>query len=551
MRALWRLSAWGCSATLALAAAIVASQSEVGAQRLQDALATVNAREQPRSAFAAADQAVARRPDAQSETQRLSEVLRVLASDRDRLQARVASLEGNLGTMTGSIQAAPAPAQRDFDAERETRRLSEAVRVLISDRDRLLTRVASLERNLGTMTGSIQAAPALPPQRDIEPGSRAASDHMAAAGVKFGVDLGGAASMGMLRAQWAVAQTNYPRLFEGLRPLAGIGESKPGVPELRLIVGPLNDIAAAARLCAALAAVRTSCRTAVYDGQRLALNDLAVEGGTAPVVATACAGNPNALGTSRVLAVSADKFARIGAMQYERSLPLADHEVVLTFDDGPLPPYTNHVLAALAAECVKATYFMVGRMANAYPDAVRRVYNAGHTIGTHSQRHPYTFANMSPEGAAREINDGFASVGAALGETKAVAPFFRFPGLMRVTAVENYLAARSIMTWSADLDADDWHKIGSGEVLRRALSRLEARGRGMILLHDIQPATALMLPTLLKELKRRGYRIVQVVPSGAERPKALPVASSAQGKPAKQGWPRVADVRTDDVIRLD
>ena len=424
------------------------------------------------------------------------------------------------------------------------------MRVLISDRDRLLTRIGSLERNLGSVTGSIQAAPAPSAQRDFAPEARTAPDPMSSGGVKFGVDLGGAANMEMLRAQWAVAQANNARLFEGLRPLAGIGESKPGAPELRLIVGPLDDVAAAARLCAALAAMHTSCRTAVFDGQKLALNDLVVERATTPVANAACAGNPDALGTSRVLAVSADEFARIGTMQYEHTLPLADREVVLTFDDGPLPPYTDHVLATLAAECVKATYFMVGRMANAYPDAVRRVYNAGHTIGTHSQHHPYTFASMSPDSAAREINDGFASVGAALGDPKAVAPFFRFPGL-HARHGGGELSRRA-------LDHDLERRFGCRRLAQDRIAMrcctarspgIEARGRGIILLHDIQPATALMLPTLLKELKKRGYRIVQVVPTGVERPKALPVASPAQGKPAKQGWPRLADVRAGDEIR--
>ncbi len=538
MGASWQPGAWGCGAMVALAAAVLASQSEGGARRLQEAFAAAKP----------ATQAIAATADTttepQSETQRLAERVRALTSERERLDARVAALERNLGATTAAPQAAPA--QRNAEAERETSRLAEDVRALASERDRLLSRIANLENGLAPVTGSIRTMP-LPRQREAAPASKTVSDQPAA-GVKFGIDLGGAPNLEMLRAQWAVAQTNYGQLFEGLRPLAGISESKPGMPELRLIVGPLNDVAAAAKLCAALTARHAPCRTAVFDGQKLALNDIAVEGAPAPVAAAACA-NPNALGTSRVLEVNADEFARIGTMQYDQTLPLADHEVVLTFDDGPLPPYTDHVLAALAAECVKATYFMVGSMAHAYPDAVRRVYNAGHTIGTHSQHHPYTFASMSPDSAAREINDGFASVGAALGDPKAVAPFFRFPGLLRVASVEKYLSAHAIMTWSADLDADDWRKIGAAEVLHRAVSRLEAKGRGMLLLHDIQPATVLMLPTLLKELKRRGYRVVQVVPSGVARPTALPIASSAPPEPAMQGWPRVANVRADGEIK--
>ena len=75
-----------------------------------------------------------------------------------------------------------------------------------------------------------------------------------------------------------------------------------------------------------------------------------------------CPGNPNALGTSRVLSIDPKDYPRIGTVQYSRSLPLEDKEVVLTFDDGPMPPYTNRVLEALAHECIKANYFIVGRI---------------------------------------------------------------------------------------------------------------------------------------------------------------------------------------------
>src|SRR5215813_8288045 len=83
--------------------------------------------------------------------------------------------------------------------------------------------------------------------------------------------------------------------------------------------------------------------------------------------ATDCPGHPDALGTSRVLVVDPVEHPRIGSMQYHETLPLADHEVVLTFDDGPLPPYSTRILETLASECVKATFFMVGRMAQGYP----------------------------------------------------------------------------------------------------------------------------------------------------------------------------------------
>lgn len=240
-----------------------------------------------------------------------------------------------------------------------------------------------------------------------------------------------------------------------------------------------------------------------------------------PVRAADCPGNPNAIGTSRTLYIDPIEHIRLGMMQYPESLPLADHEVVLTFDDGPLPPHTGHVLQTLASECVKATFFLVGRQARAYPDWVRKIYEAGHTIGTHSQNHPLRFNHMTTEQIDQEVETGITSVAAALGDRNEIAPFFRIPGLLRSDTVEHYLASKSLMAWSADFPADDWRRISSKEIAARALRRIEARGRGMLLLHDIKPATAVALPIILHELKKRGYHIVHVVPASAEHPKTV------------------------------
>jgi peptidoglycan-N-acetylglucosamine deacetylase len=210
---------------------------------------------------------------------------------------------------------------------------------------------------------------------------------------------------------------------------------------------------------------------------------------------------------------------------------------VLTFDDGPLPPYTEAILKTLASECVKATFFSVGRQANQFPDLLRRAYQAGHTIGTHSQNHPLTFDQMPFEAAKREIDDGIASVTAALGDARGVAPFFRIPGFLRVGSVEDYLASKSISVWSADADADDWYRTATLEsVVSKAMTRLNQRSRGILLLHDVQPVTALALPLLLRELKNNGYRIVHVVPH-ARRPN-LPMPHVATAEADPQTWPR-------------
>jgi len=257
---------------------------------------------------------------------------------------------------------------------------------------------------------------------------------------------------------------------------------------------------------------------------------------TGSAVGAECPGNPEALGTSRTIVVDPLEHPRLGGMQYRESLPLEDHEVVLTFDDGPLPPRTNHVLDTLASECVKATFFLVGKMATTYPDVVRKIVAAGHTVGTHSQNHPLRLHKVPLAKAELEISDGIASVTSVLGEPPA--PFFRIPGLARTAAIDQYLASQNLMTWSADFPADDWTRISPAQVYSRALQRVEAYGKGILLLHDIQARTVEALPALLHELKRRGYRIVHVVPATPDRPTTATLPSQwivhAHGR---QIWP--------------
>ncbi|MGB3448268.1 MAG: polysaccharide deacetylase family protein [Xanthobacteraceae bacterium] len=267
-------------------------------------------------------------------------------------------------------------------------------------------------------------------------------------------------------------------------------------------------------------------------------------GFTSAYANTACPGNPNALGTSRTLVVDPMEHPRIGTMQYRETLPLKDHEVVLTFDDGPLPPHSTQVLQILASECVKATFFIIGRMAHQFPEGVRRVHAAGHTVATHSENHPLHFNKMPPERIRQEIDDGIRHTAEALGDPSAVAPFFRVPGLRRGEVMEDYLVSKGIQSWSADFPADDWLHISSDQVYSRAISRIEAKGRGILLLHDIQARTVAALPRILQTLKARGYRIVHVVPATADRPKTPteprewfihpPAASVAMAH-----WPRV------------
>jgi peptidoglycan/xylan/chitin deacetylase (PgdA/CDA1 family) len=168
---------------------------------------------------------------------------------------------------------------------------------------------------------------------------------------------------------------------------------------------------------------------------------------------------------------------------------------------------------------------------------VRRIYNAGHTVGTHTLDHPLVLKHLPLPLVEHEVDGGIAAVEAAVGDPKAVAPFFRIPGLARSDAVDSFLASQSLVTWSADVVADDWfRRITPQQIVQRAIQRLDTKGRGILLLHDIHPATALALPSLLKELKEHGYQVVHVVPAG-ELPKTvpeLPAPAVASGT-----WPRV------------
>jgi peptidoglycan-N-acetylglucosamine deacetylase len=229
------------------------------------------------------------------------------------------------------------------------------------------------------------------------------------------------------------------------------------------------------------------------------------------VLAETCLGNPDALGTSRTLSINPMKQRRIGTVQYPETLPLNDGEIVLTFDDGPIPPNSEKVLDALAAECVKATFFIVGENAKDSPDLVRRAYREGHTIGTHTESHPH-LAKLSFEAAKEEIEMGIASTKEALGTLGNVAPFVRAPYLETTPALNEYLSSKGLMLWGIDFQAEDWLNYSSDEIVRRAINRIEQNRKGVLLLHDIQFPTADGLPKLLREIKKRNFKIVHVVP---------------------------------------
>jgi peptidoglycan/xylan/chitin deacetylase (PgdA/CDA1 family) len=219
------------------------------------------------------------------------------------------------------------------------------------------------------------------------------------------------------------------------------------------------------------------------------------------------------LGTSRILRVDAATTPRVGLKNFPQTLPLRDHEVVLTFDDGPWPPTTPRVLAALANECVRATFFLIGKPASEHPDLVRRIAAEGHSIGTHTWLHR-SLRQINPSETTEEIDRAIAAVEMALhgvATTTPSTPFFRFPGFETTPATLDLLQSRGIVVFGADLWASDWDPMTPKQELGILINRLKIVRRGIILLHDPKAHTAAMLPDFLRYLRDNDYRVVHLV----------------------------------------
>jgi peptidoglycan/xylan/chitin deacetylase (PgdA/CDA1 family) len=249
---------------------------------------------------------------------------------------------------------------------------------------------------------------------------------------------------------------------------------------------------------------------------------------------------PDKLGTSRVVAVGTQGGLEVGLKTYPRTIPLADHEVIITFDDGPDARTTPEILDALADQCVRATFFDIGRNAESLPRVARREALEGHTVAHHTYSHPQpTLRLMSAAAARADILRGMMAVEKAaygqdfsvgvpkdLSEIKLHASFFRFPGFADTEDLRKWFSANNIGVFGVDLWASDWIKMTPEAELKLTMSRLDHLGKGMLLLHDNHQWTADMVPMLLRELKAKGYHVVHVVPGLGTGPTA----------PAPKGW---------------
>jgi hypothetical protein len=266
-RAFWRLTAWGGAAALSLAALGVTLQTEAGSERL--ALAFAGAA--PRSIDVAALEERVLEKDA--ETKALEIQMRAVVADRDRLGTRIASLEHSLDDVTGSIKR-QAAANAAVTPPATTASVTADAKIAPPAAPG--PNVVRTEKFTPPPPPAIAAPQAAAPAAEPVPmpPTRVASAPTAEPAAdaphknEFGVDLGGAHDVDILNARWAAVKANFGPLLNGLYPLA-THDRRPGSTDLRLLAGPVANPAAANALCAKFAAVRVTCRTVKFDGERL------------------------------------------------------------------------------------------------------------------------------------------------------------------------------------------------------------------------------------------------------------------------------------------
>jgi peptidoglycan/xylan/chitin deacetylase (PgdA/CDA1 family) len=229
----------------------------------------------------------------------------------------------------------------------------------------------------------------------------------------------------------------------------------------------------------------------------------------APAPAKAPCANPNALGIARIVEIDTTGGPGFGFEHFKQLDFLRDKEVVLTFDDGPWPLNTPSVLKTLAEECTTGIFFSIGKHATYYPEILKQVAAAGHTVGTHTWSHAtLTNKKLTEQQRKDEIEKGFSAVKWALGTSPA--PFFRFPALQHPPEMVTYLGTRNIAMFSCDLDSFDFKASKPQQVIDVTMKKLDKLGKGIILMHDFHKHTAEALPELLHRLKAGGYKVVQM-----------------------------------------
>jgi peptidoglycan/xylan/chitin deacetylase (PgdA/CDA1 family) len=223
--------------------------------------------------------------------------------------------------------------------------------------------------------------------------------------------------------------------------------------------------------------------------------------------------NPNAMGVARVVEIDTTGGPGFGFQHFKSYDFLNDHEVVLTFDDGPWLGHTPAVLKALADQCVRATFFSIGKHATYYPEILKRVVAAGHTVGSHTWSHAdlqATVKNAGLEAAQEQFEKGASAVRMTAGVP--IAPFFRFPDLRHPPEMLTYLGERNVASFSTDVDSWDFKIKKPEELTKSLMGKVRKAGKGIVLMHDFQKVTSIALPQILEQLHQEGFKVVHIVP---------------------------------------
>jgi peptidoglycan/xylan/chitin deacetylase (PgdA/CDA1 family) len=261
----------------------------------------------------------------------------------------------------------------------------------------------------------------------------------------------------------------------------------------------------------------------------------------APVAPPKCT-NPNALGVSRTVEIDTTGGPGFGGEHFKQHDFLRNNEVVLTFDDGPWPT-TTAVLKALADQCVRATFFPIGKHATYYPEILKQIHDAGHTIGSHTWSHQDLSRFKNIADAKAEIEKGVSAVAMSAGVP--TAPFFRFPALRHPPELVTYVGERNLGIFSTDMDSFDFKMRKPEQVVNAVMAKLKKYGKGMVLMHDFQTATSQAVPDLLAQLKAGGYKIVHM--RAKDPVKTLAEYDEAVRK--EQKLPTVSSRPTSTVVR--
>ena len=213
-------------------------------------------------------------------------------------------------------------------------------------------------------------------------------------------------------------------------------------------------------------------------------------------------------------------LVQVGNLGLVREGRRARREVALTFDDGPDPQTTPAVLAALREADMHATFFVIAGKAQAHPDLIRQMLEAGHEVEAHADKHVHAWIR-TPWGAALDPLRAVRAVGAMTGRP---VRFHRPPhgAYTLSTWLGQRLAGVRGAHWS--IEGCDWHPESIPDTVRERLAALLVPG-AVIVLHDAGPGarvTVPLLPLLLADLKARGYRSVTLAELGGAAPQDWP-----------------------------